>query len=120
MNKIVQGSRKATSCALCMIIISYVRIYHRRSKNEIRDYIERVYGYDLHKTWEEWHRCYYWQSSCQGTVPQAIICFFYIYYRPLHPAVLNVHRVVLRKNILLIVRKLASRTQCIFAIRTRE
>lgn len=46
-----------------------------RSKDEIRDYIERVYGYDLHKTWEEWHRCYYWQSSCQGTVPQAIICF---------------------------------------------
>lgn len=45
------------------------------TRGEIRDYIERTYGYDLHKTWEDWHFRYYWQSSCQGTVPQAIICF---------------------------------------------
>ena len=45
------------------------------SKEEIRDYVEKAYGYDLHKTWEDWHYKYYWQSSCQGTVPQAIICF---------------------------------------------
>lgn len=46
-----------------------------KTKEEIRDYIERTYGYDLHKTWEDWHMTYYWQSSCQGTVPQAIIAF---------------------------------------------
>ena len=46
-----------------------------RSKEEIRDYIEGKYGYDLHKTWEFWHPIYSWESSCQGTVPQAIICF---------------------------------------------
>lgn len=46
-----------------------------KTKEEIRDYIEKKYGYDLHKTWEEWHYEYYWQSSCQGTVPQAIIAF---------------------------------------------
>ena len=46
-----------------------------QTKEEIRDYIERAYGYDLHKTWEDWHSQYYWQSSCQGTVPQAIIAF---------------------------------------------
>ncbi len=46
-----------------------------RSKDEIRDYIEKTYGYDLHKTWEYWHPIYGWESSCQGTVPQAIICF---------------------------------------------
>ena len=45
------------------------------SKEEIRDYIEKTFGYDLHKTWEYWHYKYYWQSSCQGTVPQAIIAF---------------------------------------------
>ena len=45
------------------------------SKQAIRDYIERTYGYDLHKTWEDWHYTYYWQSSCQGTVPQAMIAF---------------------------------------------
>ena len=46
-----------------------------KTKEEIRDYIERTYAYDLHKSWEYWHYRYYWQDSCQGTVPQAIICF---------------------------------------------
>ena len=46
-----------------------------KTKTEIRDYIEHTYGYDLHKTWEDWHYAYYWHSSCQGTVPQAIIAF---------------------------------------------
>lgn len=45
------------------------------SKEQIRDYVEKTFGYDLHKTWEDWHYEYYWQSSCQGTVPQAIIAF---------------------------------------------
>ena len=45
------------------------------TKDEIRDYIESAYGYDLHKTWEYWHQVYRWDSSCQGTVPQAIIAF---------------------------------------------
>ncbi len=45
------------------------------SKEEIREYLERDFGYDLHKTWEYWHPIYKWDSSCQGTVPQAIICF---------------------------------------------
>jgi len=45
-----------------------------KSKEEIRDYIEATYGYDLHKTWQEWHACYGWDGSCQGTVPQALIC----------------------------------------------
>ena len=46
-----------------------------RTKEEIRDYIEKTYGYDLHKTWEYWHPVYGWEDSCQGTVPQAIIAF---------------------------------------------
>jgi len=45
-----------------------------KSKEEIRDYIEKKYGYDLHKTYEYWHPIYKWDGSCQGTVPQAIIC----------------------------------------------
>ena len=44
-------------------------------KEEIRDYISSKYGYDLSKTWEYWHPIYQWDSSCQGTVPQAIIAF---------------------------------------------
>lgn len=45
------------------------------SKEQIREYIEKTYGYDLHKTWAYWHPIYEWDSSCQGTVPQAIIAF---------------------------------------------
>ena len=46
-----------------------------KTKEEIRDYIESTYGYDLHKDWEYWHPVYDWEDSCQGTVPQAIIAF---------------------------------------------
>ena len=46
-----------------------------KTKEEIREYIEKTYGYDLHKTYEYWHPIYHWESGCQGTVPQAIISF---------------------------------------------
>ena len=46
-----------------------------KTKDDIRDYIEGTYGYDLHKSWEDWHPIYGWEDSCQGTVPQAIISF---------------------------------------------
>ena len=46
-----------------------------KTKEGIREYIEKTYGYDLRKTWEYWHPIYHWESSCQGTVPQAIIAF---------------------------------------------
>lgn len=46
-----------------------------KTKEEIREYIEKTYGYDLHKTYEYWHPIYRWESSCQGTVPQAMIAF---------------------------------------------
>ena len=46
-----------------------------KSKEEICTYIETRYGYDLHKTWAYWHPIYGWEDSCQGTVPQALVCF---------------------------------------------
>ena len=46
-----------------------------KDKEELRDYLEKTYGYDLHKTYAYWHPIYHWESSCQGTVPQAIIAF---------------------------------------------
>lgn len=45
------------------------------TKMEISDYIEKTCGYDLKKTWLYWHPRYHWESSCQGTVPQAILAF---------------------------------------------
>lgn len=46
-----------------------------KSKEEIRAYIEERFGYDLSDTWKHLNETYEWDSSCQGTVPQAIVCF---------------------------------------------
>jgi ADP-ribosylglycohydrolase len=46
-----------------------------KTKEEIRDYISAKYGYDLSKSWDYWHKNYHWDATCQGTVPQALICF---------------------------------------------
>lgn len=46
-----------------------------KTKDEIRRYIEEAFGYDLSKSWEYWHDVYDWDSTCQGTVPQALIAF---------------------------------------------
>jgi len=44
-------------------------------KRRVRDYIEGKYGYDLSKTLDEIRPGYRFDSSCQGSVPQAIIAF---------------------------------------------
>lgn len=46
-----------------------------RSKEEIREYIELRYGYDLSRSYDSVKKGYGWDESCQGTVPEAIICF---------------------------------------------
>lgn len=45
------------------------------SKEEIKNYIANRYGYDLDRSYESVHATYHWESSCQGTVPEAIIAF---------------------------------------------
>lgn len=44
-------------------------------KGEIKEYISAKFHYNLDTPWEYLHRTYGWDSSCQGTVPQAIIAF---------------------------------------------
>ena len=46
-----------------------------KTKAEIKSYIETTYGYDLDRTWEYLNKSYGWKSSCQETVPEAIIAF---------------------------------------------
>lgn len=46
-----------------------------KTKAEIKEYVATRYGYDLNRSWEFLNRTYDWDSSCQGTVPEAIICF---------------------------------------------
>ena len=46
-----------------------------KSKEEIKDYISKKYGYNLNRTCDEIRPVYDWDSSCQGTVPEAIVAF---------------------------------------------
>ena len=46
-----------------------------KSKEEIRNYISTKYGYNLNRTCDEIRPIYDWDSSCQGTVPEAIVAF---------------------------------------------
>lgn len=46
-----------------------------KSKQEIKDYVERTFGYNLHRTVAEIRPRYGFDVSCQGSVPEAIIAF---------------------------------------------
>lgn len=46
-----------------------------RTKQEIKDYIETRFGYDLGVHTDELRKTYGWEDSCQGTVPPAIRAF---------------------------------------------
>jgi ADP-ribosylglycohydrolase len=45
------------------------------SKDEIREYIEKAFGYNLQRTLKEIRPAYQFNESCQGTVPEAITAF---------------------------------------------
>ena len=46
-----------------------------KSKQEIKDYIEQRFGYDLSRHTDDIRKTYGWEDSCQGTVPPAIRAF---------------------------------------------
>lgn len=46
-----------------------------KSKEEIKGYVSKKYGYDLSHTCDEIRPTYEFNESCQGTVPQAIMAF---------------------------------------------
>ena len=46
-----------------------------KSKDEIRDYIETSFGYNLHRTCDEIRPAYQFDETCQGSCPEAIIAF---------------------------------------------
>lgn len=48
---------------------------HKHTKDEIRDYITETFHYDLSRTVDEIRPGYQWDVSCQGSVPESIICF---------------------------------------------
>ena len=46
-----------------------------KSKEKIRDYISTKYGYNLNRSCDGIRAVYDWDSSCQGTVPEAMVAF---------------------------------------------
>lgn len=46
-----------------------------KAKDEIRDYIEKTFGYNLHRTCNEIRPTYQFDETCQGSCPEAIIAF---------------------------------------------
>ena len=46
-----------------------------KTKQEIKDYIETTFHYNLNRTCDEIRPTYSFNESCQGTVPEAIIAF---------------------------------------------
>ncbi len=51
------------------------RLTLEQYKIQIKEHIEREYGYDLSKTLDEIRPTYRFNESCQDTVPQAIVAF---------------------------------------------
>lgn len=45
------------------------------SKQEIKEYISRTFGYDLNRTCDEIRPTYKFESGCAKSVPEAIICW---------------------------------------------
>ena len=45
------------------------------SKQTIKDYIEKTFGYDLHRTFDEIRPDYDFDVTCQGSCPEAILAF---------------------------------------------
>ena len=63
----VKGAQAiATSVFLCK---------QGRSKQEIKEYVEKTFGYHLGRTIEDIRPNYHFDVSCQGSVPEAIIAF---------------------------------------------
>jgi len=65
-----EGVRGAQATSLCIFLAR-----HGASKNDIRKEISKWFNYDLSKTIDEIRPKYFFDVSCQGSVPQSIIAF---------------------------------------------
>ncbi len=65
-----EGVKGAQATALAVFL---ARMGH--TKEEIRDQIRQRFGYNMHRTVDDIRPTYYFDVSCQGTVPEAIIAF---------------------------------------------
>lgn len=66
----IEGIETAQAVAMCIYLAR-----KKKSKEEIREYIEEKFKYDLSKTYEEVRKEYVRSELGIDTVPQSIICF---------------------------------------------
>ncbi|WP_302794825.1 ADP-ribosylglycohydrolase family protein [Cloacibacillus evryensis] len=59
----------------CAVAASVFLARSGKSKDEIKDYVAREFGYDLDRSLESVRPGYIFDSSCQGSVPEALIAF---------------------------------------------
>ncbi len=65
-----EGTKGAQATAACIFMART-----GKSKQEIKEYVETKFGYDLSRTCNEIRPTYQLNESCQGTVPESIIAF---------------------------------------------
>lgn len=65
-----EGVKGAQAIASCVYLCR-----EGRTKEIIREYVERTFGYDLNRTIADIRPGYGFDVSCQGSVPEAIIAF---------------------------------------------
>ena len=66
-----EGVKGAQSVALAIFMLK-----NGATKTEVKERIEKEFGYDLSRTLEEIRPNYYFEVSCQKSVPESFIAFF--------------------------------------------
>ena len=65
-----EGIKGAQATAACIFLART-----GKNKQEIKEYIEETFGYNLSRTCDEIRPTYVFDESCQGTVPESIVAF---------------------------------------------
>lgn len=65
-----EGIKGAQATASCIFLART-----GKSKQEIKEYVEHTFGYNLSRTCDEIRPTYDFDESCRGTVPESIIAF---------------------------------------------
>ncbi|WP_455587652.1 ADP-ribosylglycohydrolase family protein [Bacteroides sp.] len=65
-----EGIKGAQATAACIYLART-----GKSKQEIKEYVETTFGYNLSRTCDDIRPIYGFNESCQGTVPESIIAF---------------------------------------------
>lgn len=65
-----EGIKGAQATAVCIFLART-----SKSKQEIKEYVESTFGYNLCRTCDEIRSNYHFDVTCQGSVPESIIAF---------------------------------------------